>query len=308
MESNRRDFLRLGLGTLAVSASQLLAQDSAKGEHQAANTEHVGCLVDTTLCIGCRKCEEACNRRNKLSRPEVAFTDKTALSKERRPSDKAFTVVNEYNGQPSPDQLGSKQTYVKAQCMHCLTPACVSACVVGAMIKAKDGSVVYDPSICLGCRYCMIACPFGIPAYEYDVPLTPRVRKCEFCASLAKGTGADPACAASCPTEALVFGNRASLLALAKDRIRKRPDRYVDHIYGEHEAGGTAWLYLTGRSSAEIGLLEMPDSMPSQRTESIQHGIFRYGIIPLLVYGCLSGLMWYNQHRNLTQSKETSHE
>jgi Fe-S-cluster-containing dehydrogenase component len=298
MGVNRRHFLKWGLGAAAAAAPKLLAQTATpKPDPQAAAAESAGCLVDTTLCIGCRKCEEACNRRNKLPRPEVPFTDAAVFREERRPNDKAFTVVNEYAGSPSPDQSATKQTHVKVQCLHCLTPSCVSACIVGAMVKAKDGAVVYNPKVCLGCRYCMVACPFQIPAYEYDVVLKPRVRKCEFCADFAKGTGADPACAASCPTEALVFGTRSTLLTLAKDRISQRPDRYLDHIYGENEVGGTSWLYLTGRPIAEVGLLDVPTYIPAHKTESIQHGIFRYGIIPLTVYGALGGLMWYNQRR-----------
>jgi formate dehydrogenase iron-sulfur subunit len=304
MGLNRRRFLRWGLGAAAagVAAPKILAQDAPapKGksiEDAAAAADHVGCLVDTTLCIGCRKCEEACNRRNKLPRPDASFTDRAVFRRERRPADKAFTVVNEYAGAPSPDQAATKQTYAKVQCLHCLTPSCVSACIVGAMVKSKDGAVVYNPKICLGCRYCMVACPFQIPAYEYDVTLNPRVRKCEFCADITTGTGADPACAAACPTEALVFGNRAALLALAKDRIAKRPDRYLDRVYGEHEVGGTSWLYLTGRPGTEIGLIELPSTPPAQKTEAIQHGIFKYGIIPITIYGALGAVMWFNQRK-----------
>jgi len=318
MGLNRRRFLRWGLGAAAATpiAAKLLAQNAAASaipaapvsgraggpplkaaEAPAPAVEHVGCLSDTTLCIGCRKCEEACNRRNKLPHPEVSFTDRAVFRRERRPDDKAFTVINEYAGTPSQDQAATKQTYAKVQCLHCLTPSCVSACIVGAMVKAPDGAVVYNPKLCLGCRYCMVACPFQIPAYEYDVTLDPRVRKCEFCASFADGTGADPACAAACPTEALVFGKRTALLALAKDRIEKRPDRYINHIYGENEVGGTSWLYLTGRPGTEIGLIDLPSSAPALRTESIQHGIFKYGIIPITIYGALGGVMWFNQRK-----------
>jgi ferredoxin len=167
---------------------------------------------------------------------------------------------------------------------------------VAALTKSADGAVVYNPTICIGCRYCQVACPFEIPAYEFYEPLTPRVRKCEFCTDRAKGTGANPACAASCPTEALVFGRRADLVAMAKDRLKRRPDRYVNHLYGETEVGGTSWLYLTGRPVQEVGLLVLPDTPPPQRTEAIQHGIFKYGIIPVTFYGLLAGIMWYN-HR-----------
>ncbi len=296
---NRRALLKLGLTAAAgVSTTPLATGEcQAPKEKPASSSDYVGVLVDTTLCIGCRKCEEACNQRNHLPRTAESFSDRNVLRSFRRPSETAFTVVNQFPGSPSPDQAGLPQTYCKVQCMHCLYPSCVSACIVAALTKSPDGAVVYNPTICIGCRYCQVACPFEIPAYEFDEPLKPRVRKCEFCAVRTKGTGANPACAASCPTEALVFGRRADLLAMAKDRLKRRPDRYVDHVYGETEVGGTSWLYLTGRPVREIGLLKLPDTPPSQRTEAIQHGIFKYGIIPVAFYGILAGVMWLN-HQN----------
>ncbi len=291
---NRRALLKLGLGATACATTSSLAPGTALAseENRAPSPGYMGVLVDTTLCIGCRKCEEACNRRNHLPRTAESFSDRDVLRSFRRPSDTAFTVVNQFQGSPSPDQPNVPQTYVKAQCMHCLIPSCVSACIVGALTKSADGAVVYNPTICLGCRYCQVACPFQVPAYEFNVALKPRVRKCEFCTDRAKGTGANPACAASCPTEALVFGHRAELLAMAKTRLQRRPDRYVNHVYGETEVGGTSWLYLTGRPVQEIGLLDLPSTAPPQRTEAIQHGIFRYGMIPIAFYGLLSYLMW----------------
>jgi len=297
MEIDRRALLKLGVIATSGAAAPAVAAQSAPGQAQgpASAPAPVGVLVDTTLCIGCRKCEEACNRRNRLPRSADSFSDRDVLRTARRPTENAFTVVNQYPGSPSPDQAGLPQTYSKVQCMHCLHPSCVSACIVGALTKAADGSVVYNPTICIGCRYCQVACPFEIPAYEFHVPLTPRVRKCEFCADQARRTGADPACAASCPTEALVFGRRAALLAMAKERLKRRPDRYLDHIYGETEVGGTSWLYLTGRPAREIGLLPLSSTPPPQLTEAIQHGIFEYGIIPVAFYGLLAGLMWWNR-------------
>jgi Fe-S-cluster-containing dehydrogenase component len=309
MVFSRRTFLKISGLTGALVAAPRPGAGAPSGEdpEPAEGATAVGCLVDTTLCIGCRKCEEACNLRNQLRRPSVSFADRTVFRRERRPAESAFTVVNEYPGPPSPDQPFVRQTYVKVQCLHCLTPACVSACIVGAMTRAKDGAVVYNPRVCIGCRYCMIACPFQIPAYEYADALKPRVRKCEFCASQEKGTGANPACAAACPTEALVFGGRTSLLALARDRLSKRPDRYLDRIYGETEAGGTSWLYLTGRRSAEVGLIDVPPNSPAARTEAIQHGIFRYGLVPFAVYGALGGILWANE-RKARRATEKSDE
>ena len=300
MKLNRRTVLKLGLAaTAAASPSRVAAGESqTPKDTRPSSPDYVGVLVDTTLCIGCRKCEEACNRRNHLPRTAESFSDKDVLRSFRRPTETAFTVVNQFPGSPSPDQAGLPQTFCKVQCMHCLYPSCVSACIVAALTKLADGAVIYNPTICIGCRYCQVACPFEIPAYEFHEPLLPRVRKCEFCANRAKGTGADPACAASCPTEALVFGRRADLVAMAKDRLKRRPDRYVNHIYGEAEVGGTSWLYLTGRPVQEVGLLNLPETPPPQLTEAIQHGIFKYGIIPTAFYGLLAGIMWYNHRRH----------
>ena len=296
MGINRRRFFTLLLpATAALAAAPDLQADDVGPE--VADDEQVGCLADTTLCVGCRQCEEACNRRNELPRPESAFRDRRIFREQRRPGPDNFTVVNEYPGPPSRDQRKRGATYVKVQCMHCLDPACVSACIVGALTRARDGAVVYNPDICIGCRYCMIACPFQVPAYEYSEVLAPKVRKCEFCADQVAGTGADPACAAACPIEAIVFGKRSALVELARHRIERRPVRYVDHIYGEHEVGGTSWMYLYGRDMAGIGLVPLPSSAPPRTTEAIQHTIFKYGAIPFLVYGTLGGIMWHNHRK-----------
>ena len=310
MKVNRRTVLKLGLAAAAGASPNRVAagESQTPKEKPASSPDYVGVLVDTTLCIGCRKCEEACNRRNHLPRTAESFSDRDILRSFRRPTDTAFTVVNRFPGGPSPDQAGLPQTYCKVQCMHCLYPSCVSACIVAALTKSADGAVVYNPTICIGCRYCQVACPFEIPAYEFHEPLLPRVRKCEFCANRAKGTGADPACAASCPTEALVFGRRADLVAMAKDRLKRRPDRYVRHIYGETEVGGTSWLYLTGRPVQEVGLLNLPETPPPQLTEAIQHGIFKYGIIPVAFYGLLAGIMWYEHRRHPEDNPHTGGE
>ncbi len=302
---DRRQILKLGLGAASVAAPRSALADPSPGQVSASpdtgspsGPDHVGVLNDTTLCIGCRECEEACNRRNHLPRTAASFSDRDVLRTFRRPTENAFTVVNQFLGSPSPDQAALPQTYCKVQCMHCLNPSCVSACIVGAMTMAPDGAVVYNPTICMGCRYCQVACPFEVPAYEFNEPLVPRVRKCELCTDHAKGTGANPACAASCPTEAIVFGRRADLVAMARERIARRPDRYVNHLYGEHEVGGTSWLYLTGRPVREIGLLPLPTTAPPERTEAIQHGIFKYGIIPVVFYGLMAGVMWYTHRKH----------
>ncbi|WP_320172200.1 sulfate respiration complex iron-sulfur protein HmcB [Maridesulfovibrio sp.] len=242
----RRTFLGM-LGAACVGAS-LPAGAEAAGHEFKGYPGMKGVLFDATRCIGCRKCEAACNTVNKLPEPEKKFDDLSVLDTKRRTDAKTLTVVNKYSGPEHP-------VFRKTQCNHCLEPACASACFVKAFKKLPNGAVVYDESVCVGCRYCMVACPFEIPAYEYDEPLTPRVMKCTMCAPrLAEGKL--PGCVEACPKEALVFGERDKLIKIARERIRRNPDRYVDHLYGEHEMGGTSWMYLSGVPFNEIGLRE----------------------------------------------------
>jgi Fe-S-cluster-containing dehydrogenase component len=209
----------------------------------------MGVLHDTVLCVGCRTCEAACNKVNELPPPEKPFTDLSVLDTKRRTANTDYTVVNKYSGK------AGKPVFVKKQCNHCLEPACASACFVKAFAKSKEGAVTYDPSVCVGCRYCMVACPFNIPTYEYDSAFSPRVVKCTMCRPRIL-EGKVPGCVEACPKEALTFGKREDLLKIARERIQKYPDRYLDHIYGEHEMGGTSWLYLSGTAFSHIGMRE----------------------------------------------------
>ena len=251
--------------------------------------------MDTTICIGCRKCEWACNKANNLPvRPLETFEDKSVFAKKRRPSAGAYTVVNRYEGLTE----DGKPIDVKVQCFHCNDPACYSACIVTAFSKEKDGAVIYDPWRCMGCRYCMVACPFQIPAYEYLNALTPQVRKCTFCYHRIKEPAGIPACVEICPVQCLTFGKRTELLELGRQKIAEQPDQYVDHIYGEHEAGGTSWLYLASVPFEKLGFVKVGTKPPPRLTESIQHGIFRYFIPPISLYALLGGIMWLSKERD----------
>jgi len=298
MGYNRRDFLKLATKTtVAATAVAATSTAHASSDKKVAAEDAVGCLIDTTICIGCRKCEDACNRSNNLPKPEKPFDDPSVLNTRRRPDEKKFTIINQYEGHPSKDKPHKAHTFVKFQCMHCIDPACVSACIVGALTKTDKGPVVYDADKCIGCRYCMVACPFQIPAYEYYNPLTPRVMKCTYCTDKITHENPNPACAAACPVEAIVFGKRKDLVKLAHEKIKHRPDRYENHVYGEYEVGGTSWMYLTGKPAEKIDLLKLPTAAPPRLTEKIQHGIFNYGILPAAFYGSLAGLMWFNRRK-----------
>ncbi|MCK6484922.1 MAG: 4Fe-4S dicluster domain-containing protein [Phycisphaerae bacterium] len=249
MSVSRRDFLRLaGAAGVANLAAAQAARASAAGP---ANPEWMGMLTDLTLCVGCRKCEWACRQANGLAgeEPIDAYDDPSVFANKRRTSGLSLTVVNRYGS----DAAGEKPVHVKTQCMHCIEPACASACLVGAYRKSPQGPVIYDDSACIGCRYCLIACPFEMPAYTYDDPLTPVVRKCMMCVERIRDGASRPACAEMCPVEAITFGKRNALLTLARKKIAEHPDKYVDHIYGETEAGGTCWLYIAGKPFEELG-------------------------------------------------------
>lgn len=292
MGINRRDFFKCtALAGAATAASPAYAWKSR------APADAYGCLVDLTRCIGCRKCEQACREVNKLPEPERSFEDLTVLDKKRRPTERAFTVVNRYYSGKIDERDQLIPTFVKIQCMHCQDPACASACIVGALTKKDNGAVHYDVSKCIGCRYCMVACPFEIPAYEYHDPITPRVMKCTFCYERVHEQGLLPGCAQICPVEAITFGERSNLLVLAKERIKSNPGRYINHIYGEYEVGGTSWMYLSGQPFEKLGFNPLPEKPVPQLAETIQHSLFSYLWSPILLFGMLSGLMWSFRNR-----------
>lgn len=236
------------MGTAGVASLVGKNASGASGLHFTGHPGSYGVLHDITRCVGCRSCEEACNTVNKLPKPEKPFKDESVLNTKRRTTNKDYTVVNKFKGENGP-------LFWKQQCNHCLEPACASVCFVNAFKKQPNGAVTYDASVCVGCRYCMMACPFDIPTYEYDEPFTPEVVKCTMCAPRLE-KGLLPGCVEECPKEALTFGKREDLIKIARERIAKHPDRYVDHIYGEQEMGGTSWMYLSGVPFKEIGMRE----------------------------------------------------
>lgn len=243
---HRRNFLKIvGLTGCAAAASASVAV-AASPSAVAPNPDAIGVLHDSVLCVGCRVCEAACAKVNDRPKPKVPFDDLSVLEAKRRTSVNSYTVVNRYimeDGRP---------VFRKNQCNHCQEPACASACFVKAFVKNPDGSVTYDPSLCVGCRYCMIACPYNIPSYDYNKVINPLVHKCTLCEPrLAQGKL--PGCVEACPMGALKFGKRVDLLQIARNRIAKSPEKYVNHIYGEREMGGANWLYLSPVPHEQLG-------------------------------------------------------
>ncbi|MBG0789796.1 MAG: 4Fe-4S dicluster domain-containing protein [Desulfovibrionaceae bacterium] len=298
MKLTRRGFLG-AVGAAGVAAA---APNNAQAWQSKAPPDPYGCLVDLTRCIGCRKCEQACNEVNRLPEPAVRFDDLTVLDAKRRPDHDTFTVINRYYPGRLDDRAKPAPTFVKVQCMHCQDPACVSACITGALTKEDNGAVHYDVGKCIGCRYCMAACPFEIPAYEYHDPITPRVRKCTFCFERISKEGGKPGCASICPVEAITFGRRNELLLLAKKRIENDPGKYVDRVYGEKEVGGTSWLYVSNVDFEKVGFQKLPEQPMPGITETIQSSLFSYLWSPLALFGVLGAVM------GLTGRKEENHD
>ncbi len=250
---NRRNFLKGGLATTAAAAV-LKNSDTQAAGHFDGYPDSMGVLVDLTRCVGCRSCEAACNKEQQLPEPAKPYDDFSVFDEmhhgqKRRTDETRYTVVNRYDVPEIDHPL-----FRKIQCNHCAEPACLTSCFVNAYTKTPEGAVIYNPKVCVGCRNCMIACPFYIPTFKFSHAFTPRIMKCIFCYDTRLKDGKAPACVEACPQEALTFGKRTEVLEMGKQRIRMTPGKYVDHVYGEHEVGGTAWMYLSSVPFDKVGL------------------------------------------------------
>ena len=232
-----------------------------------ANSKSI--LIDITKCIGCRSCEQACKQIHGFP-----------LETEAKLSTTAFTIVEDHGDR-----------YVRRMCMHCQDPACASACLVGALKKTANGPVTYDGSKCIGCRYCLVACPFNVPTYEWT-KLVPFVKKCDMCAAR-QANGQPPACVEACPVQASISGTRDEMLDEAERRILS-DSKYVRHIYGSEEAGGTSVFFISDVPFEKLGFV----SAPKQDMPLLTATALGDGPTVILVGGALlSGLYWITQRR-----------
>jgi formate dehydrogenase iron-sulfur subunit len=243
-------------------------------------------LTDVTKCIGCEKCVVACKTANHLG-DDVP---------RRWTADDGLTARNWTS-----IVRGPQRSYARKLCRHCLEPACVSACPVGAMQKTHIGAVVYDAAKCMGCRYCMLACPYGIPRYEWDMAV-PYVRKCILCYDRIR-VGQQPACTEICPTRATIFGDRTELLAEARRRIAEKPAVYIDKVWGETEAHGSSVLYV---SNVDLALLTGGQPLPNDPLP--EKTALAMGAVPYAFCGVLAAMGCINWviARRIKLRKETS--
>jgi Fe-S-cluster-containing dehydrogenase component len=297
MNLNRRMFLKTAAASAAVLAP--VARADASGVPRDLDAARVGVLVDTTKCVGCRACESACAEANHLPGPAG---DDSVFASRRTTDTRTYTVVNAAAGAPD-----APARFIKRQCMHCVEPACASACLVRALDKTPTGPVVYHKDLCLGCRYCMVACPFEVPKYEYDSPL-PFVQKCTFCADR-QAKGEAPGCTSACPTGALQFGKRNDLIEIAKERLYAPGSTYVRHIFGEHEVGGTSWMYITDIPFENLGLpTELGNVAYSSLTQASLAAVpFVLTLWPPLLMGIYSFSKRRNQNPQTPSREQGAH-
>jgi formate dehydrogenase iron-sulfur subunit len=263
----------------------------------ATNNEKAkGVLVDLTRCIGCRGCQVACKSWNERKTGKTAlggnFTNPKQLNSDTYT--RIGFIEQDKGGQPV-------WSFVKDQCMHCADPACLSACPVGAFTRTPEGAVNYTFEKCIGCRYCMVACPFSIPKYEWE-STNPWIRKCTFCSDRI-ADGKIPACVKVCPTNVMLFGNREEILKEAEKRMKDSPGKYVNHIYGKEEAGGTSWVYLSAIPFDQLGF---NTKIPAIKLPNLTWNML--GTIPAKVGALVVGLSLIAAFRNRGANADESSE
>jgi formate dehydrogenase iron-sulfur subunit len=249
-------------------------------------------LNDVTRCTGCERCIQACIEYNNLQEDLPAVR----AGRDRLSGRRLASIVSAPGG-----------AYARKSCLHCLKPACVEACLVGALTKSPQGPVVYDAEKCIGCRYCMLACPFSIPRYEWDKTL-PFITKCTMCVQRLEA-GQVPACVEACPHEAIMFGERDELMAEAHRRIESRSDLYLPHVYGEREVGGTCVLYV---SHVPLEVLGWPERVGTKPIPAYTWPVISLTPgIAITVASVLTGVSWIVQRRMkiaAEQAAQTSEE
>jgi Fe-S-cluster-containing dehydrogenase component len=306
MGVTRRDFLKASGGgaLLAATASEAEARPVKEPPPNA-----VGMLYDATICIGCKACMVGCKEANDM--PVDSELESPIWDTPSDLSPKTLNIIKVYrDGDASAkDREIDGFSFVKRHCMHCVDPVCVSVCPVTALIKdAETGVVSYDPDTCIGCRYCVYACPFSIPKFDYEKALLGEIHKCQFC-DHRLSEGKLPACVEHCPTGASLFGTREEILVEAKRRLALEPGaeyeyplgdlasphyypgtvgNYQPVVYGETEGGGTQVMMLAGVPFDKLGLPELPDEASGRETENIQHTLYQGLIAPILLFAGLS--------------------
>jgi len=274
------------LGGLLAAGGALVAGEarSEPKRRREPDPEAVGLLFDSTRCVGCKTCVVACREANDLE-PEPAPDGARLYDHQTELNGRTKTVIKLYRDPADP----GVHAFMKQQCMHCIDPACVSACQISAFQKSAKGIVTYDASKCIGCRYCQVACPFDVPKFEWEKAIGGKIVKCELCKERV-AEGKEPACAEVCPRQAVIFGKLDDLLTDAHARIAAHPELYQPKVYGEEEAGGTQVLYLSSAAIPfeKLGLPKLSSTSLPYLSETLQHGLYQGFLTPAVLYVALA--------------------
>jgi formate dehydrogenase beta subunit len=282
MSNDRRAFFKSIAAAAAVTAIPTAAVARVR---KAVPSDAVGLLYDTTKCIGCKACVVACKEANNMPADIDGYGEGLYDAPEGL-NEYTKNVIQLYKD-------GNEQSFVKKQCMHCVDPACVGACMLGALKKGEFGIVSYDVSKCVGCRYCEVACPFNVPKFQW-AKIAPRIVKCELCKERL-AAGKQPACSEVCPRGAVIYGKYTDLLDEAHRRLQDNPDKYIPKVYGEQELGGTQVLYLSHVDFEKLGFrFKGQESVPHLQ-QSVQHGIYKGFAGPVALYALLGAVMFRNR-------------
>ena len=285
MAISRRGALKAALaGAAGAAVAAAKSVTLAAAPKPTAPADAVGLLYDTTLCIGCKTCVVACREANGLA-PETGWSG-GLYDVPNDLDEHTKNVIKLYND-------GQQRSYMKAQCMHCVDPACANACMLGAFKKREYGIVTYDVNLCIGCRYCEVACPYNVPKFQWS-SATPRMVKCELC-NHRLAEGKVPACVEVCPRKAVIFGTRDDLLKEAKRRLADNPGKYVPKVFGETDGGGTQCLYLSHVPFEKLGLPALGDESTPSLQREIQEGIYKGFAAPVALYAVLGGVLLRNR-------------
>ncbi len=292
MNPGRRRALRVLAGTGVATAAATAPVRAARVRREVP-PDGVGMLYDTTRCIGCKACVVACREANGLS-PDTSLDGIHQAPLDLNANTK--NVIKLY-------REGERVSFVKAQCMHCVDPACASACMIGALQKREHGIVTYKAEYCSGCRYCEMVCPYGVPKFEWS-KLAPKIVKCELC-NHRIAEGKIPACCEVCPRKAVIYGAYADLLAEAKRRIAAHPKRYKGFragdppaVFGETDGGGTQVLYLSHVPFEKLGMPDLGAEPVPEVAQTVQHGVYQGFVAPVALYAVLGAVILRNKKKS----------
>jgi len=216
-------------------------------------------LYDATNCTACRACQVACKQWNEL-KAEVT-TNRGTYENPPDLSSQTWLKIrfNEVESQGELSWLFTRQA-----CMHCTDAACVKVCPTGALYHHELGFVAYNKDLCSGCGYCADFCPFSVPRSNRNL-LTgiAKMDKCTLCTTPTLdriNAGYEPACVKTCPTDALIYGDRDELVAKGRERVDAlKAEGYSNaYLYGENELGGLHVMYVLNNSPDVYGLPVSP--------------------------------------------------